>query len=307
MAADLKPELLGETHKLSDGSPITGLDNVVESGNGRVLGIGKAYADGKADAYRQFVNDFANTRGWDISGINNPVLVRTRLSEVDRPSFTRLANESDVAQMSASERAKSDVNRLPDASLLRLNSDGNINLEGSMDYVRSFVDQLPQSERATAITGDGRLSQEGKRRIESALTSQAYGDSNLVARLSENIGEEGKTVLNALLRSAPQLAQLANLVKQGGRHANTIAKDLAAAAQKLSDLKANGLKVNDYLNQGQLIDDGLSTGAKDFFKSLIRTIVALKQSQITLNQKLMKLMQWVIHVKALCLETHQMI
>jgi hypothetical protein len=142
MAADLKPELLGETHKLSDGSPITGLDNVVESGNGRVLGIGKAYADGKADAYRQFVNDFANTRGWDISGINNPVLVRTRLSEVDRPSFTRLANESDVAQMSASERAKSDVNRLPDASLLRLNSDGNINLEGSMDYVRSFVDQL---------------------------------------------------------------------------------------------------------------------------------------------------------------------
>jgi hypothetical protein len=173
-------------------------------------------------------------------------------------------------------------------------------------FVRSWI-SLPQSERATAITGDGRLSQEGKRRIESALTSQAYGDSNLVARLSENIGEEGKTVLNALLRSAPQLAQLANLVKQGGRHANTIAKDLAAAAQKLSDLKANGLKVNDYLNQGQLIDDGLSTGAKDFFKSLIRTIVALKQSQITLNQKLMKLMQWVIHVKALCLETHQMI
>lgn len=135
-----------------------------------------------------------------------------------------------------------------------------------MDYVRSFVDQLPQSERATAITGDGRLSQEGKRRIESALTSQAYGDSNLVARLSENIGEEGKTVLNSLLRSAPQLAQLADLVKQGGRHANTIAKDLAAAAQKLSDLKANGLRVDDYLNQGQLIDDGLSSGAKDFLQ-----------------------------------------
>jgi len=266
MAADLKPELLGESHKLSDGSPITGLDNVVESGNGRVMAIGKAYSDGKAEAYRQFVNTFAADRGWDISGINNPVLVRTRLSEVDRPSFTRLANESDVAQMSASERAKSDVSRLPDAGLLRLNSDGNINLDGSMDYVRAFVDQLPQSERATAITGEGRLSQDGKNRIETALASQAYGDSNLVARLSENIGEEGKTVLNALLRSAPQLAQLSDLVKQGGRHVNTIAKDLAAAAQKLSDLKANGLKVNDYLNQGQLIDDGLSTGAKDFLK-----------------------------------------
>lgn len=69
-----------------------------------------------------------------------------------------------------------------------------------------------------------------------------------------------------MLRSAPQLAQLADLVKQGGRYANTIAQDLAQAAQKLSDLKANGLKVDDYLNQHQLIDDGLSTGAKDFLK-----------------------------------------
>jgi ddrB-like ParB superfamily domain/Transglycosylase SLT domain len=266
MADDLKPEWLGESYKLSDGAPIMGLDGVVESGNGRTLAIGKAYSDGKADAYRQFVNDFANTRGWDISGINNPVLVRTRLSDVDRVAFTKLANQSDVAQFSASERAKSDVSRLPDASLLRLNSDGNINLEGSMDYVRAFVDQLPQSERANAITGDGRLSQEGKRRIEAALTSQAYGDSNLVARLSENIGEDGKTVLNALLRSAPQLAQLGDLVKQGGRYANTIATDLAQAAQKLSDLKANGLKVDDYLSQGQLIDDGLSPGAREFLQ-----------------------------------------
>ncbi|WP_293735024.1 transglycosylase SLT domain-containing protein [uncultured Acinetobacter sp.] len=266
MAADLKPELLAESRKLSDGAPIIGLDNVVESGNGRTLAIGKAFADGKADAYRQFVNDFANTRGWDISGINNPVLVRTRLSDVDRVEFARLANESDVAQFSASERAITDIDRLPDASLLRLNSDGNINLDGSMDYVRAFMDQIPQSERASLITADGRLSQDGKRRIESALTQQAYGDSTLVTRLSENLGDDSKTVLNALLRSAPQLAQLADLVKQGGRHANTIAKDLAAAAQKLSDLKANGLRVDDYLGQGQLIDDGLSPGAKEFLQ-----------------------------------------
>ncbi|KYQ83566.1 transglycosylase [Acinetobacter sp. NRRL B-65365] len=266
MADDLKPELLGESYKLSDGAPIIGLDNVVESGNGRTMAISKAYADGKAEAYRKFVSDYANTRGFDISGINNPVLVRTRISDVDRASFARLANESDVAQFSASERAKSDVNRLPDASMLRLNSDGNINLEGSMDYVRSFVDQLPQSERSNAITSDGRLSQQGKTRIETALASQAYGDSNLVARLSENIGEEGKVVLNALLRSAPQLAQLSDLVKQGGRYPNTIATDLAQAAQKLSDLKANDLKVDDYLNQGQLIDDGLSPSAREFLQ-----------------------------------------
>ncbi|MDO5925646.1 transglycosylase SLT domain-containing protein [Acinetobacter baumannii] len=266
MADDLKPELLGESYKLSDGAPIIGPDNVVESGNGRTLAIGRAYDNGRADAYREFVQNWANSRGMDISGLNQPVLVRTRLSDVDRVAFSRLANESDVAQFSATERAMSDVDRLPDSTLLKINNDGSINIDGSMDYVRSFVDQLPQSERGSVITSDGRLSQEGKRRIESAIVQRAYGDSNLVTRLSENLDDDSKAVLSALLRAAPQLSQLNDLVKQGGRFENTISQDLAQAAQKLTDLKANGLQVRDYLNQGQLIDDGLSDGARRFLE-----------------------------------------
>ncbi len=264
MASDLRPEWLGESPKLSDGAPIVGMDNVVESGNGRTLAIGKAYESGRADAYQQFVADFAASRGMDISGINQPVLVRTRLTDTDRVQFTQLANQADVAQFSATERAKTDADRLPDTSLIKLNADGNINLEQSMDFVRSFVSQLPKSEQASVITGDGRLSQDGKRRIESAIAQRAYNDSGLITRLSENLDDDSKTVLNALLRAAPQLAQLNDLVKQGGRHSNTLADDLAQAAQKLSDLKANGQNVPDYLNQNQLIDDGLSDGAKQF-------------------------------------------
>ena len=264
MADDLRPELLGESAKLSDGAPIVGVDNVVESGNGRTLAIGKAYESGRADAYQQFVADFAASRGMDISGIDRPVLVRTRLTDTDRAQFARLANESDVAQYSATERAASDSERLPDASLLKINNDGSINLDGSMDFVRGFVGSLPKSEQGTVITGDGRLSQEGKRRIESAIMQRTYDDASLIARMAENLDDDSKTVLSALLRAAPQLAQLDALVKQGGRHKNTIAKDLAQAAQKLSDLKANGQNVQDYLNQNQLIDDGLSPGARDF-------------------------------------------
>jgi len=266
MADDLKPEWLGESYKLSDGAPIIGPDNVVESGNGRTLAIGKAYDNGKADAYREFVQNWANQRNMDISDLNQPVLVRTRLSDVNRVDFSRLANESDVAQFSATERAKGDADRLPDASLLKINSDGAINIDGSMDYIRNFVDQLPQSERGSVITSDGRLSQEGKRRIESAIAQRAYDDSNLVTRLSENLDDDSKNVLNALLRAAPQLTQLNDLVKQGGRFKNTISQDLALAAQKLSDIKANGQTVHDYLNQNQLIDDGLSDGARRFLE-----------------------------------------
>jgi hypothetical protein len=264
MAKDLNPVWLGESHKLSDGAPIIGMDNVVESGNGRTLAIARAYEQGKAEDYKAFLEQYAAERGIDLSGIDRPVLVRTRLTDTDRVQFTKLANVADVAQYSASERAVSDIDRLPDASLLKINNDGSINLDSSMDYVRGFVNQLPKSEQATAITTDGRLSQDGKRRIESAIMQSAYGDSGLVTRLAENIDDDSKSVLNALLRAAPQLAQLDALVKQGGRHSNTLAKDLSQAAQKLSDLKANGQTVPDYLNQGQLIDDGLSDGAKQF-------------------------------------------
>lgn len=264
MAEDLRPELLGESPKLSDGAPIIGMDNVVESGNGRTLAIAKAYESGRADEYRAYIEQYANEKGWDISGINNPVLVRTRLTDTDRTQFAKLANESDIAQYSATERAVSDSDRLPDASLLKINNDGSINLDGSMDFVRGFVGSLPKSEQGTVITGDGRLSQEGKRRIESAIMQRTYEDSSLIGRMAENLDDDSKTVLNALLRAAPQLAQLDSLVKQGGRHQNTLAKDLAQAAQKLSDLKANGQTVPDYLNQGQLLEDGLSDGAKQF-------------------------------------------
>ncbi|WP_269915314.1 lytic transglycosylase domain-containing protein [Acinetobacter sp. HY1485] len=264
MANDLKPELLAESPKISDGAPIIGHDNAVESGNGRTLAIGRAYEDGKADAYRSYVEDYATQRGLDISGIDNPVLVRRRLTDTDRVQFARLANESDVAHFSSTERASTDADRLPDASLLKLNQDGHINLDGSMDYVRQFLSALPKSEQGSLMTGDGRLSQDGKRRIESALVHKAYNDPNLVARLSEHLDDDSKTVLNSLLRVAPQIAQLGDLVKQGGRHSNTIAQDLAQAAQKLSDIKSSGSNVRDYLNQGQLVDDGLSTGARDY-------------------------------------------
>lgn len=266
MANNLRPELLADSAKISDGSPILGPDNVVESGNGRTMAIRRAYEIGKAENYKTFVEQYAADRGWDISEIKHPVLVRNRLTDTDRTAFSRLANVPDVAQFSHSERARSDVDFLADSSLLKINNDGSINLERSMDYVRSFVDHLPKSERAAVMTKDGKLSQGGKQRIESALVQHAYGDSKLVARLYENLDDESKTVLNALLRAAPQLAQLNDLIQQGGRHQNSIATDLAKAAQKLSDLKVKGQAIDDYLRQEQLIDDGLSPNAREFLR-----------------------------------------
>lgn len=262
IANNLRTEVLGNSHRVSDGAPIIGPDNIVESGNGRTMAIGKAFEIDKANEYRAFVEQYAQEHGIDISGMNRPVMVRRRLSETNRAEFARVANQPDVAGYSATERARNDV--LPDTTLLKFNQDGNINYDQSNDFVKQFIQSIPEAERVNLVTKDNQLSQDGKRRIESAITQHTYGDSSLVTRLAENLDDDSKNILNALLRAAPQLAQQNDLVKQGGRHQNTIAKDLAQAAQKLSDLKANGQTVQDYLNQGQLLEDGLSDGAKRF-------------------------------------------
>ena len=263
IANNLRTEVLGNSHRVSDGAPIIGPDNIVESGNGRTMAIGKAFETDKANEYRAFVEQYAQEHGIDISGMNRPVMVRRRLSETDRAEFARVANQPDVAGYSATERARN--TNLPDISLLKINQDGGINLDQSNDFVKQFLQGVSDAERGALITKDGyQLSQDGKRLIESTIMQNTYDDSNLVTRLSENLDDESKNVLNALMRVAPQLLQLGDLVKQGGRHQNTIAKDLADAAQKLNDLKASGVKVEDYLNQGQLIPDELSIGTREF-------------------------------------------
>ncbi|MFI7813018.1 hypothetical protein [Citrobacter werkmanii] len=72
------------------GAPIIGPDMIVESGNGRAMGILRAYASGTADNYRQSVIAAAESFGLSQSVVErfeSPILVRVRLDEIDRAQF----------------------------------------------------------------------------------------------------------------------------------------------------------------------------------------------------------------------------
>lgn len=69
------------------------------SGNGRTIEIIKAYREGKADKYHQFLIEHAER--FDISpkkveDIRKPVLVRELVTQVDRAKFARDSNLSDL-------------------------------------------------------------------------------------------------------------------------------------------------------------------------------------------------------------------
>jgi hypothetical protein len=123
MSARLQPERLGPSPEANSGAPIVGPDNVVESGNGRTLGIAKAYKAGRGDKYRKWLE----SQGHDVTGIDQPVLIarrQTELSPEDRVAFTHSANTASGLRMNAAEQAAAD--------------------ESNRGFVRSFVSQLRQ-------------------------------------------------------------------------------------------------------------------------------------------------------------------
>jgi len=168
-----------------------------------------------------------------------------------------------TAAMSAAERAINDSARLPDTETLRIGEDGAVNLAANPDFVRGFIKAMPDAERGEMMNAAGELSQAGQSRIGAALTHKAYGDATMLERINENIGETGKRISGALVQKAPALVSMADDVKNGALFENTVAADLAQAANKYADIKAADGSIADYLNQGQLVPDGLTAGARE--------------------------------------------
>lgn len=73
--------LMGLDSRIDSGTPIVRDDGVIDSGSMRADIIRDAYANDYAMPYREMVQKTADDLGLDISGIQNPVLVRTPLTQ----------------------------------------------------------------------------------------------------------------------------------------------------------------------------------------------------------------------------------
>jgi hypothetical protein len=256
----IRPELLADSPKASDGAPIVGPDGVVESGNARTIALRRAYEGGKADAYRAWLADNAERFGLtraDVERMQSPVLVRERLGDVDRAEFARQANESATAGMSPTEQARSDAARITDLSGLVANDDGTINAAQSADFIRMFVQQaVAPTERGQLLQADGRLSATGMQRMRNAIFAKAYGDADLVAMLTESTDANVRNILAGMLRAAPEVAKLRDLIEAGARQDADIAGPLVDAVRLFSQLRGEGRTVPQFLAQGSMFGDG---------------------------------------------------
>ena len=137
------------------------------------------------------------------------------------------------------------------------NEDGSISMAGSRDFLRAFMQSVPPGERGTLMQADGQLSQAGMQRVRNAVFAKAYGDAEILAALSESTNSNIKNILNGLMRAAPEVARLKDLIEAGARQPMDFAPDLVRGVRELSALRERGMGLDAFLAQGDMLGDGL--------------------------------------------------
>ncbi|WP_246649968.1 hypothetical protein [Rhizobium laguerreae] len=251
IASNLQPERLGFSTDAANGAPIVGPDGLVESGNGRVLALRKAYQQGgiNADNYRNFLR----ANNFDVEGMASPVLIARRVTDLeDRVGFVTAANRSTAMRLGASEQALSDA-RLIDGGMLDRLESGDLKAAGNQQFARSFMSKLPRAEQGNLIDKDGFLSQEGERRITSALMGRAYGEPVLLGRTLEDTDNNIKAIGGALADSSGAWAKMRDAVTRGEIPAGMdITNDLLDAVKLVMKARDEGRTVSDLVNQAEM-------------------------------------------------------
>ena len=136
---------------------------------------------------------------------------------------------------------------------------------GGRDFMRVVVGP---NERNSLMTADGRLSQRGIQRVRNAVFSKAYGDADIVSMLTESTDANVKNILTGMLRAAPEVARLRELVDAGARPQKDFVPDLVDAVRRFSALREKGMTVGQHRAQGDLMGDGPSARVVEIMEQL---------------------------------------
>jgi hypothetical protein len=258
----LQPEWVVDSAEVQTGAPMIGADGFVESGNGRMIGIRRAYKHNQAVGYKEYLKQNAERFGFspdDVDGMKRPVLVRVRTSEVDRGKFVDTANQSITAALSASEQAIKDAKRLPNLETFDLSESGGLESAANRPFIRKFFkDTVSDAELTALIDSNGMITQAGLIRLKNAIFQKAFSDSSgLLGKMAESSDSNIKNITNGMLKSSPKYASMREKIKSGNLHDLDISSEIGEAGDKMAFLRDQGISVADYGNQGVLLGEKL--------------------------------------------------
>ena len=308
IAATLVPaELIDETKDLSRGAPIIGPDRMVESGNGRTISLMRAaetYPENYT-AYRNYLVENAGQLGIDageFEGYAKPVLVRERVSDVDRYAFTREGNASATLKKSTAEVAKTDAKYISAEMLKNLDITENETIEQAISstknngFIRAFLEKMPANER-NAVSDNGSLNAEGVRRIIHAILASVFTGKDgeqMRNNFINSLHLDVQAARTAIYQALPQLIQAEGMMKLGTRNPDlSIMNDLAVAVNTLADIRNNpNVSLTDYLNQMNLFaDDALTPIQIEFLRYIGESGANSKRIRMLLREYAMNIIE----------------
>lgn len=254
IAANLNPRLLMDAPTAREGAPIVGPDAVVESGNGRVLGIREAFArvPDRAEAYRKELVDAGFSQA---KGMKEPVLVRVRETELtpaDRRAFAEDANRTATARLSASEQAAVDAKVLS-PEVLDAFAAGEAGQARNAGFARKALQRMATPEEmGDLVTADGYLSQAGADRLTAALVQRGYDAPDVVKSLYETIDPTSKAIIGAMSDTAPLAARVRQAVAEGRSTIGDPTGDVVEAYRLVERARQTGEPVKALLAQSDI-------------------------------------------------------
>ena len=282
-------ELLKDTNSILEGSPIITPEGQILSGNVRYLAWlfgAKQYPAGVESAnVEKYTAELNKLFSGDVSayGITDyepgmfemPMLVRVLNNRKLIPDFVREANVSTVQVMSRVETAVADAARISDESLRKLHIDATGNMDATFrsaknrDFVKSFIEGIPETERAALFDATGmKLTSDAINRLTAAVFAKAIPGETGV-RLANSIFETNelgvKNITTAVVRQAGNIADIEALARTNNiRPDLVIAEDIGKSVLKLQEIKqSSNSNVQDYLDQSALFGDELNAFQKE--------------------------------------------
>ena len=247
--------LLYDSGALDVGPPIVGPDMMVESGNGRfiMLQIAEQYYPQRYAEYQRRLREEADAYGLDakdFEGVENPVLVRERITPLeDRVAFVTEANNQPTQAMATIEQATSDAARVDFGAIAALQPAGDsADIDAALlsprnrHPVESILQIIPKEERAALLGKDGRtLNSRGLERIKAALFFAVYSGAageRLGAAVYDAKDASARNLQEGLQNSLPAMAALVAQTREGAKDpALDIGPDLAVAVDAVMEAK----------------------------------------------------------------------
>lgn len=254
MVRTLDPYQLMDAPTADTGAPVVGPDGLVESGNGRTMALRQVVKDPLL--HRRYAQAVEKQTGIKVR--EGEVLIRRRTTPMDleqRIEFTKAANQQNIAKMSSTEQGLSDARMIDDGMLSEFKG-GDLTSVANTGFVSAFIGKLPVNERNDLIGAHGHLSQTGVVRIRNALLGAAYESADVMARVTESTDDNVKSISNALVDAAPAIARLKRDVEAGRVEPEfDISKQVAEAAGKVSQARANRQAISEVLNQDDMFGE----------------------------------------------------